>query len=44
MQPTWSSQAVGSDINMVGSGLTGVSGTPSLGCAILKIATGFIRI
>ena len=26
---------------MVGAGLTGVIGTPSLGCAILKIATGY---
>jgi len=38
--PTWSSLPVGNYINMVTGGLTGVIGTPSLGCCVIKIATG----
>jgi hypothetical protein len=38
--PTWSALPVGNYINMVAGGLTGVIGTPTLGCCVIKIATG----
>ena len=36
----WNALPPGVYINMVGSSLTGVTGTPSLGCAIIKMAAG----
>jgi hypothetical protein len=38
--PVWSTKSVGNYINMVVGGLTGVIGTPTLGCSVIKIATG----
>ena len=39
-QPSWSTLPPGVYINMVGDSLSVVTGTPSLGCAIIKMAAG----
>lgn len=41
--PVWSTLPVGNYINMVVAGLstTGLIGTPTLGCCVIKIATGY---
>ena len=41
--PTWSALPVGNYINMIAAGLstTGLIGTPTLGCCVIKIATGY---
>ncbi len=36
--------AIGNYINMVGSDLTGVIGTPSMGCAIIKVKASAVAV